>query len=68
MDTPVLITAIVLAIAFVGGIISAIVVARRQKARKAIEPSRHRGEFQSQKDRVYKTGSTDHNANPTSTG
>lgn len=66
MNTSLLIMAAGLIVAFGGGIISIIVVSRRQKARKEIEPSRHRGEFQSQKDRVFRTGSTDHNDAPTS--
>lgn len=37
---------------------------RRQDARKRTEPSRHRGEFQSQRGRVYPKNVTNHNASP----
>lgn len=68
MEIPVLITAIFMGVVFVGGIISAIVTSRRQDASKKSNPSRHRGKFQSQKGRVYKSGSTHHHDSPTSPG
>jgi hypothetical protein len=66
MDIPVLIAAVLLASGLIGGLIAVVVVAKRQEARKKVTPSLHRGEFQSQKDRVFKKGSTDHNDAPTS--
>lgn len=66
MDHSVLITIVVAGAVLVLGAISVVVVSKRQNARKAANPSRHRGEFQSQKGRVYSEGATDHNAAPTS--
>jgi hypothetical protein len=66
MNVSDLITIALIAIIVIGGIISVIVTSKRQKARKDAAPSRHRGEFQLQKDRVFKKGSTDHNDAPTS--
>jgi hypothetical protein len=37
--------------------------ARRDRQRKAVRPSRHRGSFQSQKGRVY-SNAPSHNASP----
>lgn len=68
MDLPILIPIVAVIAILVGGTISVILTSRRQNARKDLSPSRHRGEFQSQKGRVYKEGSTNHNANPTSPG
>lgn len=68
MDTPVLITAIGVALVLLGGAISAVMTGRRQQARKILKPSRHRGDFQSQKNRVYSNSKNSHNANPTSPG
>lgn len=66
MDMSVIVALALLAAALVGGITSVIIVSKRQEARKKIAPSAHRGAFQSQKNRVFKKGSTDHNAAPTS--
>lgn len=66
MEPSVLIALVLLTVGLVGGITSVIVVSKRQEARKKWRPSSHRGEFQSQKDRVFKSGSTDHNDAPTS--
>lgn len=66
MDPSVLIALLLLAAGLIGGVTSVIVVSKRQEARKKVAPSSHRGEFQSQKHRVFKKGSTDHNDAPTS--
>jgi hypothetical protein len=66
MDPSVLITVVVAGAVLILGAVSVVIASKRQNARKAASPSRHRGEFQSQKGRVYTKGATDHNAAPTS--
>jgi hypothetical protein len=66
MDPSVLITVVVAGAVLILGAVSVVIASKRQNARKATNPSRHRGEFQSQKGRVYSDSKTDHNAAPTS--
>lgn len=68
MELSILIPIVVVVAILVGVILSVIVTSKRQDARKRANPSRHRGEFQSQKGRVYNVGSTNHNDSPTSPG
>lgn len=68
MDLSILIPVAVIGAVAVIAIVSVIITSKRQKARKSAVPSRHRGEFQSQKGRVYSEGATDHNKYPTSQG